>query len=178
MCSIVRPASRCGPSRSVPCPSPTCLASGPHPRSRFRRSLPRSIVKAPWGRITAIDLNTGEIRWMVANGDAPEWVKNHPALKGVDLSKTGRYEHVGILVTKTLLFAGEGSGLFAVQPGSGGPMFRALDKKTGATIFEFKLPANQSGVPMTYSTGGRQFIVVPAGAPGSPGEFVALTTDR
>ena len=59
-------------------------------------------------------------------------------------------------------------------------MFRALDKKTGETIFEFKLPANQSGIPMTYMTGGRQYIVVPAGAVGSPGEFnlETLTIDR
>jgi quinoprotein glucose dehydrogenase len=112
---------------------------------------------------------------MVANGDAPEWIKNHPALKGVDLSKTGRYEHVGILVTKTLLFAGEGSGLFAVSPGSGGPMFRAYDKMTGELVFEFKLPANQSGVPMTYMVNGRQYIVVAVGATGVPAELVALT---
>jgi quinoprotein glucose dehydrogenase len=82
------------------------------------------------------------------------------------------------MVTKSLLFAGEGSGLFAVPPGSGGPMFRALDKATGEMVFELKLPANQSGIPMTYMAGGRQFIVVPVGAPGTPGEFVALTVDR
>jgi quinoprotein glucose dehydrogenase len=99
-------------------------------------------------------------------------------LKGITVPRTGRYEHVGLLVTKTLLFAGEGSGLFAVPPGSGGPMFRALDKKTGQTIFEFKLPANQSGIPMSYMANGRQFIVVPAGAVGTPGEFVALTVDN
>jgi quinoprotein glucose dehydrogenase len=145
----------------------------PSPRVFGPQGLP--MVKPPWGRITAIDLNRGEIRWMVANGDAPEWVKSHPALKGVDLSKTGRYEHVGILVTKTLLFAGEGSGLFAVQPGSGGPMFRAYDKMTGEVVFEFKLPANQSGVPMTYMVNGRQYIVVAVGAPGVPAELVALT---
>ena len=136
------------------------------------------LIKPPYGRITAIDLNSGDHLWMVPNGDAPDWIKNHPALKGVTLPRTGKYEHVGLLVTKTLLFAGEGSGLFAVAPGSGGPMFRALDKKTGETIFEFKLPANQSGIPMTYMTGGRQYIVVPAGAVGSPGEFIALTIDK
>jgi quinoprotein glucose dehydrogenase len=131
-------------------------------------------VKPPWGRITAIDLNQGEIKWMVPNGDAPDWVKNHPALKGVTLPKTGRYEHVGILVTKTLVFAGEGSGLFAVQPGSGGPMLRAYDKMSGEMVFEFKLPANQSGIPMTYQVNGRQLIVVAIGAQGVPAEFVAL----
>jgi quinoprotein glucose dehydrogenase len=142
------------------------------PRVFGPQGLP--MVKPPWGRITAIDLNKGEIRWMVPNGDAPDWVKNHPALKGVALPKTGRYEHAGILVTKTLVFAGEGSGLFAVPPGSGGPMFRAYDKMTGDIVFEFTLPANQSGVPMTYMVNGRQFIVVAVGAPGVPAEFVAL----
>jgi quinoprotein glucose dehydrogenase len=132
------------------------------------------MVKPPWGRITAIDLNAGEIKWIVPNGDAPEWVKNHPALKGVNLPKTGRYEHAGILVTKTLVFAGEGSGLFAVPPGSGGPMFRAYDKLTGEVVSEFRLPANQSGVPMTYMAGGKQFIVLAVSAVGAPSEFVAL----
>jgi len=151
--------------------------AGPRPPSMLGpQGLP--FTKPPYGRITAIDLNSGDHLWMVPNGDTPDWIKNHPALKGVNLPRTGRYEHVGLLVTKTLLFAGEGSGLFAVAPGSGGPLFRALDKKTGETIFEFKLPANQSGIPMTYSAAGRQFIVVPAGAVGSPGEFIALTIDR
>jgi quinoprotein glucose dehydrogenase len=136
------------------------------------------IVKPPYGRITAIDLNSGDHLWMVPNADTPDWIKNHPALKGMHIPPTGRYEHVGLLVTKTLLFAGEGAGLFAVPPGSGGPMFRALDKKSGATIFEFKLPANQSSIPMTYSARGKQYIVVGAGAVGVPGEFVALTLDN
>jgi quinoprotein glucose dehydrogenase len=136
------------------------------------------IVKPPYGRITAIDLTTGDHMWMVANGDTPDWIKNHPALKGVNVPPTGRYEHVGLMVTKTLLFAGEGSGLFAVPPGSGGPMFRAHDKKTGRVIFEFRLPANQSGIPMSYLANNRQFIIVPVGAVGTPGEFVALTLDN
>ena len=129
------------------------------------------------GRITAINLNTGDLAWTVANGEAPDWIKNHPALEGVQLPRTGRYEHVGLMVTKSLLFAGEGSGLFAVPPGSGGPMFRAHDKKTGDIIAEFKLPANQSGIPMTYLAGGKQFIVVAVGAIGTPAEFVALTVE-
>ena len=143
------------------------------PRVFGPQGLP--MVKPPWGRITAIDLNAGDIKWMVPNGDAPDWVKNHPALKGVQLPKTGRYEHSGIMVTKSLVFAGEGAGLFAVPPGSGGPMFRAYDKMTGALVHEFKLPANQSGIPMTYMVNGRQFIIVAVGAPGVPAEFVALS---
>ena len=131
-------------------------------------------MKPPWGRITAIDLNKGEILWTVPNGEAPDWVKKHPALRGVSVSKTGRPERSGIMVTKTLVFAGEGSGLFAVPPGSGGPMFRAHDKLTGEVVAELTLPANQSGIPMTYMVDGRQYIVVAVGATGVPGEFVAL----
>jgi quinoprotein glucose dehydrogenase len=81
------------------------------------------------------------------------------------------------MVTKTLLFAGEGSGLFATPPGMGGPKFRAYDKKTGAIISEFTLPENQSGVPMTYMYQGKQYIVVAVGAVGKPAELVALTLD-
>jgi quinoprotein glucose dehydrogenase len=96
----------------------------------------------------------------------------------VTLPRTGRYEHVGLMVTRTLLFAGEGSGLFAVAPGSGGPMFRAHDKQTGDIVHEIKLPANQSGIPMTYLANGRQFIVVAVGAVSVPAEFVALAVDQ
>jgi quinoprotein glucose dehydrogenase len=147
----------------------------PGPRMFGPQGLP--IIKPPYGRIVAMNLNTGDHAWTVANGEAPDWIKNHPALKGVQLPRTGRYEHVGLLVTRSLLFAGEGSGLFAVPPGSGGPMFRAHDKKTGDIVAEFKLPANQSGIPMTYLAGGKQYIVVAVGAVGTPAEFVALTVD-
>jgi quinoprotein glucose dehydrogenase len=147
----------------------------PGPRMFGPQGLP--LLKPPYGRITAIDLNTGEHLWMVANSDTPEWIKNHPALKGITLPRTGNYEHSGLLVTKTLLFAGEGSGLFATPPGMGGSKLRALDKKTGETISEFTLPANQSGVPMTYFIKDKQYIVVAVGGVGKPAEFVALTLD-
>ncbi len=133
------------------------------------------IVKPPWGRITAIDLKSGEHAWMVPNGDTPDVVKNHPLMKGVTLPRSGKPERSGLFVTKTLLFAGEGAGLFAAGPGGGGPMFRALDKATGDVVWEMQLPANQTGIPMTYMVGGKQYIVVPVGAVGHPGEFVALS---
>ena len=133
------------------------------------------LIKPPYGRITAIDLNTGEHAWMTPLGTTPAWVANHPALTGVTLPNTGRWDHAGMLVTSTLLMAGEGSGLYATPPGSGGPMFRAYDKRTGRIVGEVTLPANQSGMPMTYMAGGKQYVVVPVGGPGVPGEFVALT---
>ena len=131
------------------------------------------LFKPPWGRVTAIDLNAGEIAWQVPNGDAPEYVKNHPALEGIDVGKTGRPDRGGVLVTSTLLFAGEGGGMFAAA-GSGGNKLRAHDKATGEVVAEFELPANQTGLPMTYMHEGRQFIVVAVGARGHAGELVAL----
>jgi quinoprotein glucose dehydrogenase len=131
------------------------------------------LIKPPWGRITAIDLNTGQHVWMVPNADTPEWARNNPALAGITLPRTGSFDQSGLLVTKTLLISGEGSGLW--RAGGGGNKLRAHDKATGAVLYEFTLPANQSGVPMTYMKDGRQYIVVAVGARGSPGELVALT---
>ena len=133
------------------------------------------LVKPPWGRITAIDLNSGDHVWMVPNGDTPDCVKNHPALRGVTIPRTGKPDRSGILVTRRLVFAGEGAGLRAVPAYAGGPMFRAFDKKTGEAIAELKLPANQSGVPMTYAIDGKQYIVMAVGGATHPGELVALT---
>jgi quinoprotein glucose dehydrogenase len=132
------------------------------------------LIKPPWGRITAIDLNTGDRLWMIANGDTPDFVKNHPALKGIDLPITGKPSRSLLMVTKTLLFAPEGNNLWASPAGAGGNMFRAIDKKTGKVIHEMPLPAMATGVPMTYVVDGRQFIVVAVGAVGVPAELVAL----
>ena len=157
-----RPPPAGGQARSGP---RGCGAMGP-------QGLP--LVKPPWGRITAIDLNSGEHVWMVPNGDTPDCVKNHPALQGIDIPPTGKAERGGILVTKTLVFAGEGSGLFAAPRETGGPMLRAYDKQSGAVIAEFELPANQSGLPMTYMVDGTQYIVVAVSARDHPSELVAL----
>ena len=144
--------------------------------------MPALIVKAPfglpltrppWGRIAAIDLSTGYHLWRVASGDTPAEIRDHPKLKGVNLPRTGSIEIPGLLVTKSLLFAGEGAGLF-VPPG-GGRAFHAFDKKTGELIFELMLPLRQSGNPMTYTIDGKQFIVVPTGDRGQAGELIALT---
>jgi quinoprotein glucose dehydrogenase len=109
------------------------------------------LLKPPYGRITAIDLNTGDHVWMIPNGETPDNIKNNPVLKGYDLAKLGGPNKAPLLVTKTLLFAG------------GGSQFRALDKKTGAVVAEMKLPANDTGGPMSYMLNGRQYIVVAVG---------------
>jgi len=132
------------------------------------------LIKPPYGRITAYNMNTGDIVWQVANGDTYDWIKNHPALKGLTIPKTGRADEGGIVVTKTLAFAGQGCGLFR-GGGGGGPMFYAYDKMTGAVVHEIQLPANTCGNPMTYMAGGKQYIVVAVGAANFPAELVALS---
>jgi quinoprotein glucose dehydrogenase len=110
---------------------------------------------------------------MIPNGDPPDYVMNHPALAGVTLPRTGRPERAGLLVTKTLLFAGEGGGLFGMY-GGGGRMLRAHDKKTGDILAEIELPANQNGVPMTYTLGGVPVHRRRSPASDHPAELVAL----
>jgi quinoprotein glucose dehydrogenase len=146
--------------------------------TRVEAPLGLPLIKPPWGRITAIDLNTGNHVWMVPNGQAPDYIKNSPVLAGIDLSGAGNPERAPLLVTKTLLFAGDGPGLFSSGPQGGGKKFRALDKKTGKTIFEMELPGNETGLPMTFMSGGRQFIVVAVGARNFPAELVALTLPK
>jgi len=130
------------------------------------RGLP--IVKPPYSRITAIDLNTGDHAWMVANGDTPAAIKNNPALAGLTIPPTGAQTRPVVLATKTMLVAAEGSG--------GQPILRALDKKTGALLAQLPLPASVGSVPMTYAIGGRQFVVCWVGDRGVdlPGTLVAL----
>jgi quinoprotein glucose dehydrogenase len=112
------------------------------------------VVKPPWSRITAINLNTGDTVWQVPNGNTPQWVKDHPLLKGVTLPQTGSVGRAPLLlVTKTLLFSGQG---YQAEP-----WFRAYDKKTGAVIWEMQTPVGPpTGVPMTYLHQGKQYIVV------------------
>lgn len=123
------------------------------------------IVLPPWGRITAMDLNKGEIAWWVANADTPERVKNHPLLRGVEIPRTGIPTRSGLLLTKSLLFAGEGQG--------GNPVFRAHDKTSGDILAEIALPASQTGLPMTYVQNGKQYIVMAVSGSG-PAEIIAL----
>jgi quinoprotein glucose dehydrogenase len=132
------------------------------------------LIKPPWGRITAIDLNSGDHLWVAANGEAPDYIKNHPAMKGIDLSNTGKPSRALLMVTKTLLVAPEGNNLFAASPGGGGNMLRFLNKKTGKLIHEIALPGMATGIPMTYMVNGRQFLVVAVAAPGMPAELIAL----
>ncbi len=145
-------------------------AGGDSGRGLSVRGLP--LVKPPWGRITAIDLNTGDIAWQVAHGETPENVRNHPALKGLDIPRTGRTGRIGTLVTRTLVIAGEG-GFGPTPSGARGAMLRAYDKATGRDAGAVYMPAPQTGSPMTYMLGGRQYIVVAVSGAGYSGELLA-----
>jgi quinoprotein glucose dehydrogenase len=130
-------------------------------------------VKPPYGRITAIDLNKGTIAWQIAHGDTPDNIKNHAALKGLTIPRTGRPGRIGVLVTKTLTIAGEGG--FATQAnGQRGALLRAYDKATGQDAGAVYMPAPQTGSPMTYLLNGKQYIVVSISGGNYPGELVAF----
>jgi quinoprotein glucose dehydrogenase len=131
------------------------------------------LVKPPYGRMTAIDLNKGELVWQVPHGDTPDVVKNHPALKGLNIPRTGRTNgRIGTLVTKSLVIAGEPG--FATTPKGRGAMLRAYDKATGADAGAVYMPAPQTGSPMTYMLNGRQYIVVAVSGAGYSGELLAF----
>src|SRR5207253_8911084 len=120
------------------------------------------IIKPPYGRITAVDLNKGDIVWQIAHGETPDNIKNHPALKGLNIPRTGRIGRIGVLATKTLLIAGEG-GFFAAPNGKRGAMLRAYDKATGMEVGAVYMEAPQTGSPMTYLLDGKQYIAVSIG---------------
>jgi quinoprotein glucose dehydrogenase len=124
------------------------------------------LYKPPYGRITAIDLNTGEHLWWIPNGDTPERIRNHPMLQGVNLPRTGKGAHATTLATKTLLIYGEGRG--------GDPLVHAVDKRTGEEIATVEIPAPSNSAPMSFMHAGKQYIVLPIGGGTHPGSLVAL----
>jgi quinoprotein glucose dehydrogenase len=139
---------------------------GPNPQG-----LP--YLKPPYGRITAIDMTRAEFVWQTAHGETPDSVRNHPALKGVNVPRTGQAGAAGVLVTKTLVIAGEPQA--TTMPGRPrGAMLRAYDKATGKEVGALFMPAQQSGSPMTYMVNGRQFVVVAVSGGNYSGEYLAF----
>ena len=145
------------------------------------RGLP--LFKPPYGRITAIDMNRGDIIWQVPNGDGP---RNHPAIRHLSLGPLGYQGRPSPLVTKTLLFVGESGGYtpgggrvpedmpIEYSPNYGGPWLRAYDKTTGEILWETELPAGTTGNPISYLYEGTQYIVVAVGSPAAGPQFIAL----
>jgi quinoprotein glucose dehydrogenase len=145
------------------------------------------IWKGPYSRITAYDLNAGTIAWMTPTGDGP---RNHPLIEHLELPPMGVDARGYTIATRTLLFhthGGEGlRGGEVPEPFQGRPLskaltretpkIRALDKKTGAIVWEHQLPLSPAHAPMTYLYQDRQFIVVAVGG-GLNAELVAFSLE-
>ena len=131
------------------------------------------LMKPPYGTISAINLDTGQILWQIAHGETPDVVRNSPLLKGMNIPRTGQETYnIGTLVTKTLVIAGEGQ-VTTTSDHPRGAMLRAYDKKTGKEVGAVFMPAPQSGSPMTYMHNGKQYIVVAVSGGPSSGEYIA-----
>lgn len=131
-----------------------------------------TIVKPPYGVLSAINLDRGELMWQVPHGDTPDQVRNNPALKGLHIPKTGQQGSVGLMVTKTLVILGDPQ-ITTTADHPRGAMLRAYDKKTGQQVGAVWMPAPQSGSPMTYMVDGKQYIIVAVSGGASSGEYIA-----
>ncbi len=169
-----------GARRQVAPPPPPPTASAANPAAGGGgggltvQGLP--IFKPPYGILSAINLDRGEIMWQVPHGDTPDIIRNHPALKGLNIPKTGQpgTSGVGLMVTKTLVVMGD-SQITTTPEHPRGAMLRAYDKTTGKEVGAVYLPAPQSGSPMTYMWQGKQYIVVAVGGGNYSGEYIAFT---
>ena len=140
------------------------------------------LTKPPYGRVTAIDLNTGEHVWMRAMGRGP---RDHPALADLDLPELGWPFRTFVLRTASLLLATQ-EGLLVprgMSPRANAvelttqnlePSLRALDPATGEIIAEIPIPGNVSGAPITYLANGQQYIAIPIGGASQKAELIAL----
>ena len=121
-----------------------------------------SILKPPYGRITAIDLKTGTKLWQIAHGETPDFIKNNALMKGVTIPRTGQSGILGVMTTKSLVICGD-SGGFTDEQGRKAARLRAYDKATGKEVGAVFLAQPQTGSPMTYMLGGHQHIVLASG---------------
>jgi len=162
---------RTGEGPAAPAAAPAAAAAGEGGGGGLTvQGLP--LLKPPYSRISAIDLNKGDILWYIANGETPDNVRNHPALKGLNIPRTGRPGQIGPLVTKTLLIAGEGG--VGTTPSGRGAMLRAYNKADGKEVGAVYMPAPQSGSPMTYMLNGKQYIVLAVSGGNYSGELLAF----
>jgi quinoprotein glucose dehydrogenase len=133
-----------------------------------------SIVKPPYGVISAVNLDRGDLQWQVPYGETPDVVRNHPALKGMNIPNTGQGGSVGLVVTKTLVILGD-SQVTTTPQHPRGAMLRAYDKATGKEVGSVLMPAPQSGSPMTYMVDGKQYIIVAVSGGAYSGEYIAYS---
>jgi quinoprotein glucose dehydrogenase len=130
------------------------------------------IVKPPYGVISAIDVNQGDLKWQVPYGETPDNIRNHPALKGMNLGNTGMNGSVGVLITKSLVILGDSQITSVTHPR--GAMIRAYDKNTGKEVGAVWMPAPVSGSPMTYEWQGKQYIIIAVSGGTYTGEYIAF----
>jgi quinoprotein glucose dehydrogenase len=137
------------------------------------RGLP--LFKPPYGIVTAINLDKGEIAWQVPHGDTPDAIRNNPALKGLNIPRTGQPANptLGTLVTKALVIIGDPE-VTTTSTHPRGALLHAYDKATGAEVGSVYMPAPQTGSPMTYMLNGKQYIVIAIGGGNYAGEYVAF----
>ena len=148
------------------------IAAPPAAQGLTVQGLP--LVKPPYSRISAINLDRAEILWQTPHGDTPDVVRNHPALKGMNIPRTGQNGHtVGTLVTKTLVVAGDPT-LTTTDTHPRGAMLRGYDKLTGKEVGAVLMPAPVSGSPMTYSVNGRQHVAIAISGGNYPGELLVF----
>ncbi len=113
--------------------------------------------------------------WQIPHGETPDAIRNNPALKGIDIGRTGQTGYnIGTLITKTLVIAGEGQ-VTTTADHPRGAMLRAYDKATGKEVGAVYMPAPQSGSPMTYMVNGKQYIIVAVSGGAYSGEYIAYT---
>jgi quinoprotein glucose dehydrogenase len=130
------------------------------------------LLKPPYGVLSAIDLNKGDIAWQIAHGGTPDNVRNSPVLKGLNIPRTGRPGLLGPLVTKSLVIMGE-AGVVTTESGARGAMLRAYDKATGKEVGAIYMEAPQSGSPMTYMLDGQQYLAIAISGGNYSAELVA-----
>jgi quinoprotein glucose dehydrogenase len=145
-------------------------ASGGGPRLTVD-GLP--LQKPPYSTISAINLDSGDIVWQIAPGETPDFIRNNPALKGLSIPRTGQTGYsIGTLVTKSLVIAGD-SMVTTTTEHPRGAMLRAFDKTNGKEVGAVWMPAPQSGSPMTYTVGGKQYLIVAVSGGVYSGEYIA-----
>lgn len=133
------------------------------------------LIKPPYARLTAIDMDRGEIKWQIPFGPTPDAVRQSPLLKGMTIPPTGESGlSVGSLVTKTLLVIGDGATGTSAS-GVRAATLHAYDKSTGKQVGAIPLPAPQTGSPMTYMVNGKQYLAVAVSGATYSGEYIAFT---
>jgi glucose dehydrogenase len=170
-----RTAQRAAEARAT---APTAPATPPPPGGGSAgglnvQGLP--MAKPPYGVLSAIDLDKGALKWSVPHGDTPDAVRNHPALRGKTIPKTGQAgtSGVGLMVTKTVVVMGDPQ-VTTTPEHPRGAMLRAYNKMTGEQVGAVFMPAPQSGSPMTYSNNGKQYIIVAISGGNYSGEYLAF----